>query len=122
MIHSLTRSSTVAQLLGAERLTVGEVEAQLVGTHRRAGLAHVGAEPLAQRRVQQVRGGVVAHRRVAGLAVDLGDDRGAGVDLPRGLDLQRLVVADAVDVDHPRLAARPSAASPESATWPPPSA
>ena len=70
-----------AQVLGAEPLAVGEVEAQLVGAHGRAGLAHVGAEPLAQRRVQQVGGGVVAHRRVAGLAVDLGLDRGAGVEL-----------------------------------------
>ena len=80
LIHSLTRSSTVAQLLGAERLAVGEVEAQLVGAHRRAGLADVGAEPLAQRRVQEVGRGVVAHRRVAGLAVDLGLDRDAGLD------------------------------------------
>ena len=56
-----------AQLLGAERLAVGEVEAQLVGAHRRARLADVGAEPLAQRRVQQVGRRVVAHRRVARL-------------------------------------------------------
>ena len=46
-------------VLGRQRLAVGEVEAQLVGPHGRAGLAHVRAEPLAQRRVQQVRGGVV---------------------------------------------------------------
>ena len=68
----------VAQLLGAERLAVGEVEAQLVGTDGGAGLAHVGAEPLAQGRVQQVGRGVVAHRRVAGLAVDDGLDRPSG--------------------------------------------
>ena len=39
-----------------------EVEAQLVGAHRRAGLAHVRAEALAQGRVQQVGGGVVGTR------------------------------------------------------------
>ena len=54
---------------------MGEVEAQLVGAHRGAGLAHVVAEPLAQRRVQEVGRGVVAHRRVAGLVVDHGFDR-----------------------------------------------
>ena len=70
LIHSLTRSSTSRSSSGLERLAVGEVEAQLVGADRGAGLAHVGAEPLAQRRVQEVGRGVVAHRRVAGLAVD----------------------------------------------------
>ena len=79
---------------------MGEVEAQLVGAHRRAGLAHVGAEPLAQRRVQEVGRGVVAHRRVAGLAVDLGFDRRRRLrSRRRRLDLERLVLADPVDVD-----------------------
>ena len=50
----------VRELLGREPLAVGEVEAQLVGADVGAGLAYVGAEPLAQRRVQQVGGGVVA--------------------------------------------------------------
>src|SRR5215203_5690534 len=51
----------VAQLVGAERLAVGEVEAELVRADRGAGLADVGPETLAQRRVQEVGGGVVAH-------------------------------------------------------------
>ncbi len=58
-----------AHLVGVERRAVGEVEAQLVGAHRRAGLAHVGAEPLAQRGVQQVGRSVVAHGRVAAIGV-----------------------------------------------------
>ena len=37
-----------------------EVEAQPVGCHHRPHLAHMGAEDLAQRRVHEVRGGVVA--------------------------------------------------------------
>ena len=45
---------------------MAEVEAQLVGADVGAGLAHVAAEALAQRGLQQVRGGVVALGRVAG--------------------------------------------------------
>ena len=71
-----------AQLLGAERLAVGEVEAQLVGADRGAGLADVVAEALAQRRVQEVGGGVVAHRRVARLVVDQRLDGDARLDRP----------------------------------------
>ena len=63
---------------------MAEVEAQLVGAHGGACLMDVGAEPFAQRRVQQVRGGVVAHRRVTGLAIHLSFDRGARVDSPVG--------------------------------------
>jgi hypothetical protein len=44
---------------------VREVEAELVGTHRRARLGHVVAEHLAQRCLQQVRRCVVRHRREA---------------------------------------------------------
>lgn len=47
-----------------------EVEAQLVGLDRRAGLVDVVAEPSAQGGVQQVRGGVVGLDRVARAAVD----------------------------------------------------
>ena len=71
------------QVLSGERLAVGEVEAQLVGAHGRAGLAHVVAEPLAQRRVQEVGRGVVAHRRVPRLVVDQGLDRDTGLDRSR---------------------------------------
>ena len=65
------------EVLGAEPAAVGEVEAQLVGPDRRAGLADVAAEPLAERRVEEVGGGVVSHRRVAVEAGDLGLDAGA---------------------------------------------
>ena len=90
----------VAAVLLAELRGVGEVEAQLVGADVRAGLADVVAEPLAQRRVQQVRRGVVAGRRVARRAVDLRDDAlaRAQLALDRAHD-QRLVVAGAHDVD-----------------------
>ena len=50
------------QLVVREALAVREVEAQLVRADVGAGLAHVVAEPIAQRSVQQVGRGVVAHR------------------------------------------------------------
>ena len=113
LIHSLTRSSTSRASLGAERGAVGEVEAELVGAHRRAGLAHVGPEQLAQRGVQQVGGGVVAHRRVAG-ACGRPRPRPRVPGLRRlavRLQRQRLVVADPVDVGDLRLAALPAHAA-----------
>ena len=54
-------------LLRRQRLRVREVEAQLVRAHGRAGLAHVVAEHLLQRLVQEVRRRVVRHRREAHL-------------------------------------------------------
>ena len=52
---------------------------------------------------------MVAHRRVAGLAIDHGLDRAARLDRgARWLDLERLVVADPVDVDDLRLPAVPA--------------
>ncbi len=54
-------------LLGAQRLGMAEVEAQLVGPHGRAGLADVVAEHLLERLVEQVRRGVVRGRREADL-------------------------------------------------------
>ena len=62
---SLTIRSTRSRSSARERLRMREVEAQLVGPHRRARLLHVVAEHLAQRRVQQVRRRVVRHRREA---------------------------------------------------------
>ena len=63
------------ELLARDRREVLEVEAQAIGRDQRARLLHVRAEHLAQRRVQQVRRGVVAPRRVARLVVDRrGDD------------------------------------------------
>ena len=59
-----------ADILGRERLRLAEVEAQAVGRHQRALLGDVGAEPPAQRLVQQVGGRVVGAQRGAALAVD----------------------------------------------------
>ena len=77
---SLTWSSTSRSSSAAQRLAVGEVEAQLVGADVGAGLAHVAAQPPAQRGVQQVRRGVVALGGVAGGAVDVGAHALAGLD------------------------------------------
>ena len=52
----------LADLLGGEWLVVREVEARLPGIDQRALLLHVAAQHLAQRRVHQVRGGVVVGR------------------------------------------------------------
>ena len=53
------------QLLARERREVHEVEPQPIRRDERPRLLDVRAEHLPQRRVQQVRGGVVAPRRVA---------------------------------------------------------
>ena len=90
-----------AQVVLVEALPVGEVEAQLVGPDVGAGLADVAAEALAQRGVQQVRGGVVGGRGAAGGGVDPREHPLALVQLARlGLEDERLVVAEAHDVDH----------------------
>ena len=82
---------------------MAEVEAQLVGADVGAGLAHVLAEALAQRGVQQVGGGVVALGRVAGGVVDAGEHRLVGIGLSLLDDhRQRLVVAEAEDALHAR--------------------
>ena len=95
----------VAQLLGAQRLAVREVEAQLVGPDVGARLAHVRADALAQRRVQQVRRGVVARRRAPVRRIDARDDALALAQLALlGLEHERLVVAEPHDVDHARAA------------------
>ena len=48
---------------------VRKIEAQPVGMHRRTGLLHMRAQHLPQRRVQQVRAGVVAPDGVAPYAI-----------------------------------------------------
>ena len=53
------------ELVARDRLEMDEVEAQAIGRHERSRLLDVGAEDLAQRRVEQVRGRVVAARRIA---------------------------------------------------------
>ena len=91
----------VAQLVGAEALGMGEVEAQLVGADVGAGLAHVGAQPRAQRRVQEVGRGVVGLGRVARPRVDARDHPLAGLELALlDHDGDRLVVAHPEDVGH----------------------
>jgi hypothetical protein len=95
----------VPDVLVAQRGAVGEVEAQLVRADVRTGLAHVRAQALAQRGVQQVRGRVVALGGVA-------DRRRHTRDHPRALaqrpvlDLEHdgLVVAEAQHVGHPSAA------------------
>ncbi len=62
---------------------VGEVESQPIGRDERARLAHVRAEPLPERGVQQVRGGVVAARRVTRRAIDRRANRVAGAQRRR---------------------------------------
>ena len=60
----------------------------------------MGAEALAQRGVQQVRRGVVALGRAAGVAVDAREHALAVVQLAgQRLEHERLVVAEADDVD-----------------------
>jgi hypothetical protein len=89
----------VPELVVGERSAVGEVEAELVGATRGARLAHVRPEALPERRVQEVRRGVVPHRREAGDVVDLGLDPSPGVQpVHPALQLDRLVVPDPVDV------------------------
>ncbi len=74
-----------------------EVEAELVGPHGRARLADVVAEHLLQHLVQEMRRGVVRHRRVADVprhdgadAVALGEARALEDELLVVLEPQRL--------------------------------
>ena len=109
-------------LLRRERLPVREVEAQLVGPHRRARLADVLAEHLAQRRVQEVRRRVVRHRREAHAP---GDHRAHAVAGREALRPRKVSTWSS-----PTRTARSSSArapvsscsmKPVSVTWPPPS-
>ena len=75
-----------------------EVEAELVGTHGRACLLDVVAEHLPQRLVEQVRGGVVRHRREADAPRDDRLDAVAGRE-PVTAEEEHLVVAEAVRLD-----------------------
>ena len=54
-----------AQLVGGERAVEREVEAQVVRCHERTRLPGTVPDDIAQRAVQDVRAGVVAHRRRA---------------------------------------------------------
>ena len=77
---------------------MGEVEPELVGTHRRARLLDVLAEHVAQRLLQEVRGGVVRHRREPDAPRHDGLDAVAGREAGAAED-ERLVVAEAVRLD-----------------------
>ena len=82
-------------LLGAQLLPVREVEPELVGTDGRAGLLDVIAEHLAEGLLEQVRGGVVRHRREADAPRDDRADAAAGGETGAA-EHQHLVVADPV--------------------------
>jgi hypothetical protein len=111
------------ELLLGERGEVDEVEPQAVGRDERARLLHVRSQHLAQRRVQQVRGRVVAARRVAHLIVHLGGDQVSPVaDRPcsHGDLVQRGPAGATPHTPRPGPRARPSSVSvPVSDTWPP---
>ena len=70
----------VLQLLVADRGKVREVEAQVAGIDQRARLLHMLAQHLAQRGMQQVRAGMVAHGGAADFVVDHGVDLVADVN------------------------------------------
>ncbi len=95
---SFTRRSTASRSSPRERLLVREVEAQLVRPHGRSRLAHVLAEHLAKRLVQEVRAGVVRHRREADAPRHTGADavsRGKA----RAAEEEHLVMLEPVRVD-----------------------
>jgi hypothetical protein len=78
-----------------------EVEAELVGSHGGARLADVIAEDVAKRLVEQVRRGVVRHRREADAPGDDGLHAVAGRE-PPAPEEERLVVPEAIRLDQLR--------------------
>ena len=60
----------VLQLFIGHRSEVRKVKAQTRGIDQRSGLLHVRAQHLAQRRMQQMRAGMVAPRRRAVIGID----------------------------------------------------
>ena len=60
------------ELLGGQSLEVGEVKAQVLGRHQRAGLGDMLAQDLLKRSVEQVGGGVVAAQETTALGVERG--------------------------------------------------
>ncbi len=75
-------------------MPVREVEAELLGSDRRAGLAHMRAEPLPESGMEQMGRGVVSHRAMARVVVDPRLDARARLQAFRGQH-QRLVVPGA---------------------------
>ena len=113
----------VANLLGLDRLEMGEVETQTAGGDQRTHLRHVIPQGPAQRLVQEVGGGVVAGRRGAGGCIDLGLDRPAG---KLASSMQPADVHDsaarALTVFSTSTANPAPEITPRSPTWPPASA
>ena len=115
-----------AALVVGQRPVEREVEAQVVGRHERAGLAGPLADHVAQRPVEQVRAGVVAHRVGAPLGVDVGVD---GLADPQPA-VERAAMDDqaadrllgVLDREERRCRRPASRRTPRSPTWPPPSA
>ena len=70
------------EVVAADRLEVHEVEAQPVRRDERPGLFDMSAEHLAQRRVEQMCGGVIAAGRVANRRVDVAVTRSRGWKTP----------------------------------------
>ena len=64
------------QLLGADGLEVGEVEAQALRVHQGAGLLDVVAQMAPQDRLEEMGGGVVGHDAAAPRRVHLPDAPG----------------------------------------------
>ena len=126
MICAFASRSISISCSGRDRLVVAEVEAEPVGRDQRARLLHVRAEHLAQRPVQDVRGGVVAADPVAAHAVDRGgdvvafDDRAAADHRVVHDERAGKPVGRVDDVEFG--AARRSVIVPVSPTWPPDSA
>ena len=72
----------LSQPLRRHRTVMGEVETEAIGRDERSGLVHRLSERLPQRRVQQMRRGMIAHGGEAALLVD--------VELHRPIFLQAL--------------------------------
>ena len=109
-------------LVGGRARDVREVEAQPVRRDERSLLAHVRAQPLAQRGVQQVRGRVIAARRVAPRRVHGRRHPVAGRELCLSpMHEVRAHVAGAAAPNAGDVASRPFAlvSVPVSDTWPP---
>ncbi len=65
------RRLDLAPILGRQGLEVGEVKPQAIGRDERARLADVAAQALAEGGMQEMRRGMVAARRVAGVGIDV---------------------------------------------------
>ena len=122
-ICSLTIRSISSSSSRVTALEVHEVEPQAVGRHERAGLLDVRAEHLAQRRVEQVRGRVVAPRGVADVGVDFGGHDVADASAPEVTRTRCARGRPGWIRTRPSTVADPAPASlkmrPESDTWPP---